>query len=307
MKKSLVLIFIALLVLAGCAGRSSTQNIEEDYHKGTNGILINFLNNAPPSRVYEGDRLDIGIEIKNKGAYPEMKNFQGKLELTGFEPSSIRGSWDGGNGMPTNLEGKNQNNPDGGYAIMTYKDRDGVHVPFDADYYEPNILVHTCYKYKTIADPNVCIDPDPFEIVEERKVCKMNDISLSGGQGAPIAVTKIDSEPSSQQVLFRVHIANEGNGKVMLPRAYSNCPFDVEFEDLDKVTAKIKLPYDSSPDCTPKGTASDPIRLTNNKGYIFCKFRKPGSESAYTTNLNIELDYVYSNSISKQIKIINLK
>ncbi len=303
----LLVMVVFLLALVGCNQGSSKQKVEEDYHTGTQGIQINFINNAPPIKVYEGDSLDISIEVENKGAYPEGKSLRGKLELSGFDPSSIKGSWDGGNTIPTDLEGKSQYNPEGGYAVMTYKDRDGVHVPFDADYYEPNILVHTCYKYKTIADPIICIDPEPYEIVEERKVCNIQDISLSGGQGAPIAVTKIEEEVGSDQIYFRIHIANVGGGSVMLPGAYSDCPFDVELEELDKVTADVKLPYDASPDCSPKGTTSDPIRLTDGKGYIFCKFGKPATDSAYTTSLNVELEYVYSSSISKQIKIVNIR
>jgi hypothetical protein len=302
----LVMFVILLIVLTGCKGGPSEQNIKDDYHKGTQGITINFINNAPPSRVYEGDDLDISIEVKNKGAYPTSNSFKGKLELSGFDPSSIRGSWDGGNSIPTDLEGKNQYNPEGGYEVMTYKARD-VRVPFDADYYEPNILVHSCYDYKTTADVIVCLDPDPYKVVEEKKVCSIQNVIVGGGQGAPVAVTKIEEEVGSDQIYFRVYVSNVGGGSVMLPRSYNDCPFDVKLDDLNKITAKIKLPYDASPDCSPKGTASDPIRLNNGNGYIFCKFRKPATDSAYTTSLNVELDYSYSDSISKQIKIINIK
>lgn len=298
---------VLLLVFTGCGKGPSTQNIKEDYHTGTQGIEISFIANAPPSRVYEGDNLDLSVELKNKGAYPAGKNLQGKLEVSGFDPASIRGSWDGGNTMPTGLEGKSQYNPEGGYAVMTYKDRSGVHVPFDADYYEPNILVHSCYKYETVADVMVCIDPNPYDVVQEKKVCNIHDVSISSGQGAPIAITKVEEEVGSDKVYFRIYVSNSGGGSVMLPSAYSDCPFNVDLEDLDKVSAKIKLPYDASPDCNPKGTASDPIRLTNGQGYIFCKFSKPAATSAYTTSLNINLDYVYSSSISKQVKIVNIK
>ncbi|MCK4520994.1 MAG: hypothetical protein KAU20_00340 [Nanoarchaeota archaeon] len=296
-----------LLFSIGCKMGPSEARLEEVYHKGNSGIEMDFLRNAPPNKVYDGDSLDISIELKNKGAYPETNKFEGKLEISGFDTNSIRGRWDGGNDMPSDLEGRSQYNDEGGYAIMTYNDRDGVHVPFDADYYEPTIIVHSCYKYKTIADPIVCIDPDPYKVVSEKKVCTIGDVSLSGGQGAPIAVTKIEEEVSSDKIYFRIHISNVGGGSVMTPQSYRDCPYNIEINDLDKVSAKIRLPYDSSPDCSPRGTGSDPIRLVNGRGYIFCKFRKPNTDSAYTTNLNIGLDYVYSSSISKKIKIVNIK
>lgn len=310
MKKLIIALIVISLVIAGCGkGPSKSQGVNENFHTGTQGIEINFLSSAPPSRVYEGDTIDVAVELKNNGAYPEGNKLQGKLEISGFDPASIRGSWDGGNMMPTSLEGKSQYNPEGGYAMMTYRDRVGVHVPFDADYYEPNLLVHSCYKYMTEADEIVCIDPDPFKVVEERKVCEggSRTYSVGGGQGAPIAVTKIEEETGSDKIYFRIYISNSGGGSVMMPDAYNKCPFDLKLDDLDKVIATVKLPYDASPECSPKGTASDPIRLTNGQGYIFCRFMKPATQSAYTTSLNIKLNYVYSKSISKQIKIINIK
>lgn len=191
---------------------------------------------------------------------------------------------------------------------MTYRDRDGVHVPFDADYYDVPILVHSCYKYQTTADAIVCIDPDPFEVVQEKKVCQYTDsVQTGGSQGAPVAVTKVEQEVGSDQLFFRIYVSNVGGGSVMVPSSYNQCPFDVDFQDLDKVIATVKLPHDASPDCTPKGTTSDPIRLTNGQGYIFCRFDKPAANSAYTTSLNVDLDYVYSSSIEKQMRIVNLK
>jgi len=307
-KEALLLSIILVLVLSGCAQQGpGEQRVDEDFHRGTRGLDISFVRNAPPDRVYEADSLDISIAVKNKGAFPEGPGLQGKLEISGFDPISIRGSWDGGNAIPTSLEGKSQFNPQGGEVIMSYKDRDGVHVPFDADFYEPTILIHACYKYKTIADTVVCIDPDPYKVVEERKVCTIQDVSTGGGQGAPIAVTRIEEEVGSDNIFFRIHVSNVGGGSVMLPRAYTDCPFDIEFEELDKVTAKVKLPYDASPNCTPRGTASDPIRLTGGKGVIFCKFKKPNTASAFTTSLNVELEYTYSSSISRQLRIINIR
>jgi hypothetical protein len=309
MRKILIVCFVVLLVLIGCGKGPQKQNVREDYHTGTQGVEISFVNNAPPSRIYVGDSMDIAVELKNRGAYPQGQTFQGKLEIGGFDPASIRGSWDGGNSIPTSLEGKSQYNPEGGYAVMTYRERSGVNVPFDADYYDPNIIVHACYKYKTTADVMVCIDPDPYKVVSERKVCDINNgvFSAGGSQGAPIAVTKVEEEVGSDKIYFRVYFSNVGGGSVMMPDAYNECPFNLKIEDLDKVIATVKLPYDASPECSPKGTASDPIRLTNGQGYIFCKFTKPASDSAYTTSLNINADYVYSSSISKQIRIVNIQ
>ena len=75
-KKRLFVVVLIVLFIVGCQGGGTTsQYVEEDYHKGTQGVVISFLPNAPPSRVYEDDSLDISIQLENKGAYPEGNNF----------------------------------------------------------------------------------------------------------------------------------------------------------------------------------------------------------------------------------------
>lgn len=307
-KKFLIFILITILFITISCQRTGVgvQRIEEEFHIGTQGLEMNFLNNAPPNRIYDGDNLEVVVELRNKGAYPTSDIFDGKLEITGFDPSAINGVWEGGNLITTRLQGKSQFIPDGGYATMTYRDNNGVNVPFDSDKYEPEILLTACYKYKTIASPKVCVDPDPYRVVQERKVCEIRDQSL-GSQGAPVSVTNLEEEVSSDKIHFRIFIQNAGDGEVIETTAFSDCPFDIEHEELNKVIVRAQLPYDTRPECSPRGTATDPVRLVNGKGVIFCSFNKPATNSAYETTLQVELEYIYSTSISKKIEIINLR
>ena len=190
---------------------------------------------------------------------------------------------------------------------MTYKDYSGVDVPFDYDNYETDIIVTSCYKYKTIASPTVCIDPEPYKLVQEKKVCQIGDQKL-GNQGAPVAVDRIEQEVSSDKIYFRIFIKNVGKGTVILSDKYNDCPFDLKHQDIDKITVSAKLSHDSSPVCSPEGTVNDPVRLVNGRGVIFCSFNNPrGARSAYLAPLQIEARYVYSESISKGLEIVNLK
>lgn len=304
MNKAFILL-ILLIFIIGCTGSIKEQDVESEFHKGTQGIVMHFVQNSPPSKVYEGDHLAVSVELFNKGAYPSTGSFQGKLEISGFDSSAISGGWDGGNSMPAELTGRSMYNPIGGYDIMTYE-ASSVNVPFDADSYPADIIVHSCYEYKTLASPLMCIDPTPYEAVSEHKVCQVGDKSLSGGQGAPVAVTKIEEEVGADTIYFRIYIRNMGGGSVVSPSSYGNCPFDLEFEDLNKVVVSASTSFDSSPRCTPAGTSSDPVHLIDGQGFIFCSFSKSSSQSAYLSPLNIELNYVYSDSISKSIDIINI-
>jgi len=305
MNKAIFIILI-LILISGCIGGVKEKDIEEDFHKGTQGVTMNFVRNAPPSKIYEGDYLAVSVELFNKGAYPDVGTFQGKLEISGFDIAAINGRWEGGNAMPADLNGKSVYNPIGGYGVMTYE-ASNVNVPFDADSYPADIIVHSCYSYKTIASPLVCIDPDPYEAVSEAKVCNVGNQMLSGGQGAPVAVTKIEQEVGADTIYFRIYIKNVGGGSVINPSAYDVCPFNLDFEHLNQVVVNADTSFDSGPRCTPAGTTSDPVHLINGEGLIFCSFRKPSVQSAYLTPLNIQLSYVYSSSISKHVDIINIR
>jgi hypothetical protein len=300
--------YIALVIifLTACTqGSVKEQNADENFRTGTQGITINFIQNAPPSKIYAGDNLAVSVELWNKGAYPDTNVLEGKLALSGFDPSAINGQWDGGDVMPADLVGKSANNPSGGYGIMTYE-ASNVNIPFDASPYTITLIAHACYKYQTIASPLVCIDSNPYSVVSEEKVCRIGDVSLGGGQGAPVSVTKIEEEVGSDTIYFRIYVRNAGGGTVIGTDAYDSCPFDLNLDDLNTIVVNVDSSFDTRPRCTPAGTATDPVRLINGQGYIFCSMSKPNTGSAYQTPLNIQLEYVYSNSISKKVEIINL-
>ncbi|MBD3310028.1 hypothetical protein GF351_02305 [Candidatus Woesearchaeota archaeon] len=304
-----ITIFLVFVLISGCTtdGGADSDYVGREYHRGTQGIETDFVRNAPPSTVYEGDSLEVIVELRNRGAWPTSDILEGKLEVSGFDLNAIRGTWQGGNQMPNDLQGRSMYNPEGGYDTMTYRDSDGVRVPFEADKYEANILVHSCYRYKTMASPIVCIDPDPYRVVQEEKVCDIEDsISVGSGQGGPVGISSIREKVGSENIYFEIYIRNFDNGRVAHWNAYNRCPFDLEYDEINKVIVDVKLPYDSNPDCSPAGTASDPVRLVNGQGWMHCSFNKPMSGSAFTTPLQIELRYIYSDTIEKEVEIIRI-
>lgn len=312
MDKRGVLLFLVIffVVMFGCTRGPRIEDVEEEYRRGTRGLVMDFLPNAPPDTLYDGDKISVIVELKNEGAYPTSESFNGKLEITGFDESAFQyGAWDGGNIISPDLEGRSQNNPEGGYDTKEYKAT--VRVPMGGEKYEPTIIVHSCYMYKTIASPMVCIDPEPYEVVQERKVCEIRDVSLGSGQGGPVAVTRVEEQVSTDKIHFRIHVSNVGGGTVIRESAYGygyndRCPLNLDFDDLDKVSVLADLAYAGAAECSPSGTSTDPVRLVNGKGVIRCSFDKPKAKSAFTTPLKIELSYAYSSTISKRLKIINL-
>ena len=174
----------------------------------------------------------------------------------------------------------------------------------------------------TKASPTVCIDPYPFDDGQE-KVCQIGSQTLAS-QGAPVAVTKIEQEASTNKIQFKVYVENVGDGDVInsSPGSLGRCsPLGggvLERKEFDRVQVQsltiggVNL-WNADPDlnkCSPFADGSnDIIRLFDGEGFVICTLTVSelgDIQSAYTTPLNIELSYNYRSTISKGIKISKL-
>jgi len=253
-KSNLILVLMGCFILLSAASCNPNGNggdiAEENYRTGNQGLDISFMHNAPPDNIYSGNDMEIIIEVRNAGAYPETDSFDGKLEIYGFDERSFSGErWDGGNTISPRLQGRSQFSPQGGRDTRRYH-VERVETLFNSEFYEPTIKVAACYKYRTIAEPLICIDPEPYSVFDEEKVCTISQSGETyslGTQGAPVAVTKVTEEISSKNIHFGIHIKNVGNGDVLDENVRKDCPLNLDYNDVDKVMVTAKLPYDGAP------------------------------------------------------------
>ena len=329
-KKLFLALFLILLIsISSCTSGKNTKKSVEEIRVGSEGIAINFLTNAPPDTIHveqgKTNQFDIIIEIKNKGAYPQpdegisgsAPKF-GKVYLSGFDGKIIDlKSKDNNNGDLSikSLQGRSTINPDGGQDLLSFTGSID-YINLNVEKYEPVLLATACYGYMTVAGPAVCIDPNPYSTIKEKKVCEVQNIVLSN-QGAPVAVTRIDEEAFATKTRFKITVKNVGTGDVMKEDAASNkCDprgeARIAREDIDKVKLESAKIAGRELQCQPfvDGQVigqSGLIRLTNNgEGFAICEL--PSSDysnkvSAYTTPLLIQLSYGYRNTIEKKIMI----
>lgn len=166
------------------------------------------------------------------------------------------------------------------------------------------LLLTNCYYYTTFAAPLVCIDPDPYSDVS--KVCSPRQISFSGSQGAPVAITSIEQEAGPRQSIFRINIQNVGRGEVYDPGALQKCsPYiadRVSPNDKNIVyLGDVRIGNQRLFDCTPNGV----IRLQNGRGTVTCTYpyEFQGAQSAYETPIYVELWYGYSDTERRDVQI----
>ena len=313
MKKVLVtVILILMLGVSGCGGVGSIGGGKEPeigYRQGSQGLVIDFMPNYPRPRMYDDEPFDVMVELKNKGAH--TVGFSGdKIYLSGFDTSIITGISTNGERVPSNFEGITEYNSEGGYDTLQFTAEIYPLRMKKIDKYPATILATACYSYKTTASDNICIDPNPFSTTTERKVCTPTTASF-GTQGAPIAVTSVEVDPTPRVTRFKIHISNVGGGTVFKYGGdyLSKCnPYHtrgLEFNEVDvvRIAGVTVAGKTITPSCKPVDNEGN-VRLINGQATVFCELGNLGTGPAYTTPLTVEVDYGYRTTTAKQVEIV---
>lgn len=307
MKKVMLVVFLlGTLFLVACGPRIAqgeqpleTAQALQLVQTGTEGVQLEFLANAPPDQLYDQADFIALLELRNRGNDDVAAN-ECFVQMTGMDPGIIR--------LPPSLscgelEGKNVYNVEGGFSQVQFGPVP-VTLPVGVYEYNPPLKATVCYNYRTTTNPQVCIDPLFYQVSAEQKACQVRDVSMGGGQGAPVGINYVNVEMTGDKAIFEIDVANFGTGRV-LSRGVNiqECASrSIGLEDFDVVDYIVTLSGEgvAAGDCKPSGGR---LRLHNNRGKIVCSFSL-GRTAAYETPLQIDFAYSYMDSISKQIKII---
>ena len=287
----------AMLAVLKLEDKMDTDEIPEVYLKISN--LVTSMNGLGLSQTEKEDKL-MGVAKGIKYAWEKSKKLK--------DPDMF-------------LPAASPINPLGGFATVEFEGKI-IADKITVDEYNPTIMATACYPYGTKASPTVCVDPQPFDDRQE-KVCHIGSQTL-GTQGAPVAVTEITQEAATDKIQFKITIKNVGDGDVINSSlgSLSKCsPLGggkLDRKEFDRVqVTNIKIGsvdlWSDDKDlnkCSPFADGTQNIiRLFNGEGFVICTLTVSelgDVQSAYTTPLNIELEYNYRSTISKPIKISKL-
>ena len=316
-----ILNLIFLIFISGC-GSISTQNKQDvDVHVGYKGLAIEFVKNTPPPRIFEGDTFPVYLKIKNNGAY-SIKDSKAivnlgvekdyTLQVVLLEGSRIQKA-EGENAAKFSLDGKSNINPIGDEDVISYNVKAGKIDP-QSEAHPSTVTATLCYPYETIFSTGVCIDSDISNLRPGKKVCEVRDLVPSGGQGAPVAVTKVevsmlptqanDKEKSIQKIIpqFLIYVENKGSGLVINSEAVGEfcTKSEAKHENLNIIYIDAELSGEKLY-CQLETKQNIPghIKLKDKKDIVRCTLEK-GIESTdtYLSPLRITLTYGYTQSIS---------
>ena len=238
-----IALMLCLFMLSGCSllNQGNSVKAPEKVFSGTDSLSLSIAE-APLSKPFLSPKegvvpVQFALSLQNKGAsdieegYVTMNSIEGKLDIKGWtaQLGEVTPIGSEGRKFSFKLKGKSQEAPQGETTVA----RASIDLlPLQEGRQEDTseIWITSCYDYRTTAVADVCIDNDIDNTKNIKKTCSLEDISLSSGQGAPIAVTEIrqqiryDTEAKLVIPSYMITVKNSGRGDVFLPyEAESAC------------------------------------------------------------------------------------
>jgi hypothetical protein len=286
MEKAHTIFAVAVLLLLSSflAGCGTGSDIPTPY-TGSQGLYMEFHPSSPPASVNPGKSFRIIIYLSNYGASDITS---GRVYLTNIVDNDI--SVVGDKSKTFTLYGRTDKIPQGEKKVVTW-DASAIS---KQDHVVSEISAAAEYGYTTNAVTPICIDPardtdTGFNNIG--KPCIMQrEITLTD-QGAPVAVKQIiaDIDPDAKQITLTIGVQNVGGGYI------SAGTIDTSY--LGFLDSEVKLAGQ------PIICESSRIAITDDVGQIVC-YADYASDTAYTTTLQIKLDYIYRQTLSaKEIEI----
>lgn len=309
MKHLITTLFIVMLIfLSGCStGTSTVNNADSTLFKGTQGVVVRFLDNLPPSKIYMtqgSESFDISVEVKNLGTHSLGRgelffSFGGLDSNIVSYPTQILG-------LQNDLNGKTSYMPEGGFTIESLGQINPNENEIGSEY-NPTLVLSAYYNYETRATVPFCVDPNAYNPQITSSACSTGDVTLSGGQGAPVAVTKVEQITSPDKIIFKIYFSNVGGGTLFTTDALDGQTIQnaaengINIQSQDKIRATVKL-GSGLLDCKPANKA---FRIND---IFYCTYNIPSNvKEAYSTVLDITAEYGYKETVRKNLNIINLE
>jgi hypothetical protein len=238
-----LIVAIALIVLAGCVytpppleepPKPPTQGIV--FSGGTNALLINFEQDAPPDLVYDSNQtpLEIILSVRNEGEFDTgaikwsvtgiNSNDFANLQTEGTYPDAIAGRT---RLQDEVIEGEQT------YLFLESSDRQPLcyqrTLP-DGSSIEMDISAHVCYAYATLASATVCIQEDYLDGSDGCDPSESSQISVSG---APVTITGYSQQAvGTKRLRLEFDVALRNNMRVWAPMENQDCKPETRAERI---------------------------------------------------------------------------
>jgi len=295
MKTKIILLMVLVLFLTSCVDNNSSGTTSS-WRTGTEGIVMSFLPDNPPSEILSRGNVNVVLKYSNKGAFETQPMFY----LRGYDPNILPFKNQDKSGEK--IEGKSEFNSFGSQDYFA-EWQTGINMGSfgNVDSFDQSLSITACYYYETVASPTICIDPGRYDYSSASQ-CDFDIRGLGSSQGGPIAITSVKQKSTDTELFLEIDFANKGKGNPYITSS-KNC-LNLRYDEIDVINlVEVRLGSQPFTECKPTK-----LRLVNGKATAVCNMPLRKTDLFYTSPLDIRVSYNYRESTSKKdITIVNIK
>lgn len=286
-----IIMFGLVLVFSGCSTDTEDANKEGLFGGGSaqrtstsSGVSLEFAEGNPPSEMYKDEPRTFAFIFKN---YQEHKIEDLKIRSKGYDKGFVNGlsafESTTGNSVSTISAAENSQPGvfDGLYAQQVRVERFTNTFPF-------NPTFDYCYTAETAFLEQICVP-------SKTNMCDTN-IEKFSKQNGPLVVSISSVRSLESGIIIDFAIKDSNIGKTV-----TQCFDDDSFAN-DYTLVSADLGTDRG-NCKPIG--SEKFAVTSGTSSFRCEFNRAMDDS-YQSQVSVKLEYKYQQSITKQIKVIDL-
>lgn len=214
--KTLILLTILAIMLAGCQQEGQKVELSQPFLGGTTGISFDFSEFRPEVFDAGTDPFDIVLKIENTGEADIQKD-KIRIALSGINPLEFATNENKMTTSPVediigtkkDIAGNIQAGP---AVFVEFKNlnHQGKIVGAQIDY---PIRADICYLYNTQVVSKLCMRKNI--LTQQEGICNINEDKPVFNSGAPIQITKLsESARAKDKIGFTFEIRNMGTGEV---------------------------------------------------------------------------------------------
>ena len=279
----ITLLLVLSFFLVSC-GEAAQRGKDINYKQGILDIEVASLAHK---EEYQGQQLELPISVHNALAYT-IENVY--VSVAGFDNYYVELYSD--EEQLASLEGKSIFNPEGGKERVQFSGLLKQLLP-GADEEQQDYWVQVRYDSKVEFTPTICVTSDLGlgEYGMYQGACTVERELSYPGQGAPLAVTKMELVPrGGMAVELRMNIENKGTGTVervaLVTATLGGKPLSCDFKGVQA-----------------EGSGLFSLDAQQKSARLICT-GSLASESPYTTNLQVELWYDYEITQKETLTIL---
>ena len=292
MNKNYFKSFFSLLIitiLAGCTQEAGPA-MTDPFIGGTTGLIMEFIDGAPPAEVYDGGSFPFTavLKLENVGEM-DIPAGAATLKISGIDPTDFGITSSAleqttSEDILSSKKGAEGNIIEGGIIHVTFGDFNygeslggNIQFPF---------LANLCYKYATKTNTMLCIKEDPLSTTET--ICSANEAKQTFNSGAPVQIANFKETPrGDDKIAFTFDVIHRGTGNIF----GQNSGCEDSITNKNKVFLTVNTGIDGL-ECTGL-TEGGYLTLYEGKRSVTCSQSVSGATGDFEKVTEITIDYDY--------------